>query len=409
MTQDYFVEPYDVLFFRGNKSFHFGEFYTEGVFPPYPSTFQGFVRNKILRDANMDDNPKTPGKDWGKIQGVVGNDADMPFDIYGPFLMAETGATEIFVRTPNDLYRDEKDKPACSSLFSPAVADVFNSDDPCVFRCLAMKKDKLDKLKPPDFINLDKLNDYRLGNKVNLPDEKPFITEDRVMIGLDDTAAANGLRGVKETRFCVTAYNRLQKNAGLYFSVKAKEGEEARIISEGPLRLGAETHPVYVRVLNQNIFDKTIRDTRKEIIRKAQETKLLRLALLQPGVFAAGWLPFVMQRKGSELVVEIDGLKLKLLFAFTESPVSISGYSFANNKNATGQKDDVKSGKTGVTLRQMVKAVPAGAVYCFSIVNEPSKDDIKSFVHKYDNKKIANAPYSLMGFNHVILAAMEKY
>lgn len=400
MTQNYFVEPYDVLFFRGNKSFHFGEYYTEGVFPPYPSTFQGFVRNKILRDAGCDDNPKGAGKDWGKVEQIVGNDATMPFEIYGPFLMTANNAGGIFVKSPLDLYRDKKDQPVCASLFSASAADTLQSDRPYSFRCLAMKKDKLDKLQPPEFMNLDRLNEYRLGKKMSLTEELPFTTEERVVIGLDDNAVAEGRRAVKETRFCVTAYNRLRKNTGLYFSLKA-DSEKEPTIRDGALRIGAETHPVYVSKLDENILDGKMKESRKALREQIYATKQLRVVLLQPGVFDSGWLPFPMTQDNGVLVGEVDRIKLQLLFAFTGAPLRISGYSFAKNKNATDQE-----GTTGVTLRPMIKAVPAGAVYCFSILNDPAKDDVKQFVNKYDNKKIDNKPYSLMGFNHIILAAI---
>ena len=91
---DYMIKPYDVLFFRGNKSFHFGAWRTEGVFPPFPSTFQGFIRNKLLLDSNLID---AGGKlkdtiDAKKQVEQIGDDKNIGVDITGPYLMsADTG------------------------------------------------------------------------------------------------------------------------------------------------------------------------------------------------------------------------------------------------------------------------------------------------------------------------------
>ncbi len=123
------------------------------------------------------------------------------------------------------------------------------------------------------------------------------------------------------------------------------------------------------------------------------------MILLQPGIFKKGWLPFDYNNKDNKIICSINGLQLELLFAFAEAPIKISGYSFAKNSKST-QKN--------IVLKPIVNAVPAGSVYVFRIKDNVSDNQIEEFINKFDNKKIKNEPYSLMGFNHVILGIGHK-
>jgi CRISPR type III-B/RAMP module-associated protein Cmr3 len=380
---DYFVRPYDVLFFRGNKSFYFVEWYSEGVFPPYPSTFQGFVRNKILFDSNLIDAT-------GKLRSVadtekeVGNDSDLNLKITGPYLIdAETKVP--YFKTPADIFKKDE-KVNCWHSLLRGIKRGLETDLNFPLSITEHPKEKLDSLCPPEFVSLEGLRQYRMSlDNITIEDKGLFINEDRVVIGFKREKEN---RSVQDKRFCVTQYKRLRDSIGFYCSVD-------REIDNGALKLGSESHPVYFqKIQDDNLIEKGLKDSRDELIDAILETKTFRIALLQPGVFKNGWFPFDCNDNKSCAIV--DGLDLKLLFAFTGNPINISGYSFVNSNKSGDQSK--------ISLKRIVKAVPSGSVYLFRIKNGCTKEMIQKFVNRYDNNKIEYIPYNKMGFNHIILA-----
>ncbi|MBU1486876.1 hypothetical protein KKH56_02340 [bacterium] len=373
---DYIVKPYDVLFFRGNKSFHFGQWYSQGVFPPYPSTFQGFVRHKILDDHGLI-NKQGRLTDPEKAKEMIGDDEGLgKINITGPYLMdSET----IYFKSPMDLFREGSSY--CSAF--PLSEETLESDCKLNLSCPNLPEGKLDNLCPPEIISLEELSGYRTSLEgIDVKGSEPVKPEERVGIGMNND---NGNRMVQRRRFYVTPYNRLEKNVGLYCHVSGEK------MKDGALKLGSESHLTYVEELSSSfMLEEELAKTRDSLIDNIEETGNFRMILLQPGVFKKGWLPFEQE--------EVNDLKLKLLFAFTKAPIRISGYSY--QKKAADQK--------GIRLKPLVNTVPAGAVYMFKILNKPGREQIKDFVDSFDNKKIEHRPYSRMGFNHVILGAGRK-
>ncbi len=384
---DYVIKPYDVLFFRGNKSFHFGEWRTEGVFPPYPSTFQGFVRNKLLADDNLIDHNGSL-KDAERAKGLIGNDEIMGVDITGPYLM-DTITQEIYFKTPADLFRKAKDCDICHSVF-PTKINPLKSDHGFDLCCPHIPDGKLDTLYPPEFISLSEIGDYRLSlEEIKITGNELFTTEDRVGIALDTTELRANNRVVEETKFCTTPYNRLRDHVGFYCSLD-------KSLANGALKFGSESHLVQVSgIAVDRVIEQKLKQSRDALVAKIMNTKTFRLILLQHGIFECGWMPF-KQIEAEKNIFEVDGLNLELLFAFTQPPLKVSGYSFEKNTKTTTQQ--------GISLKPMKHAVPAGAVYMFRISGEATESTIKTFVDNYDNGKIEkNTPYAKMGFNHIML------
>jgi CRISPR-associated protein Cmr3 len=382
---DYFVRPCDVLFFRGNKSFYFGEWYTEGVFPPYPSTFQGFIRSKILFDKNL---INASGKcDVKQAEEEVGSDTDLKLNITGPYLIDEKTKIPYF-KTPADILKKDEKVNCCYSLLR-SIKSGFETDLDFPISTTEHPTEKPDKFYPSGFISLKELKQYRTSlDNIAVDDKKLFVNEDRVVIGFDKDGAIKKNRSVKDKRFCVTQYKRLRDDVGFYCIVD-------REIRNGALKLGSGSHPVYIqKIQDDDLIEKGLKDSRNELIDAILETKTFRMVLLQPGIFKNGWLPFDdMNTKAP--YANVEGLALKLLFAFTGDPINISGYSFVKS-NPGSQRQ--------ISLKPLVRAVPAGSVYLFKIENGCTKETIQNFVNKYDNhQKIEYERYSKMGFNHVIL------
>ncbi|MBT9174942.1 MAG: hypothetical protein DDT22_00608 [candidate division WS2 bacterium] len=390
---DYIVKPYDVLFFRGNKSFHFGQWYTEGVFPPYPSTFQGFIRSKLLCDNDLIDSSGRLIEDKAsEIKNLIGNDDNFPLNITGPYLI-NTKTGDIYFKTPADLFRKTAGCDICYSAF-PSKDTRLESDLEFFLSCPDIPGDKPEKFSPPEYISLQELIQYRtVLTDIKVSPSKLYLTEDRVVIAINDKELANKNRVVYEGRFCVTPYNRLKNSTGFYCHIDRK-------IPSGSCKLGSESRLVYIQKLSSdNIVEEWLKKSRDELISEICKTKTFRLVLLQHGIFKNGWLPFEFSTEDNRLVAAVEGLKIELVFAFTGVPLKISGYSFIKSKSNT-QKD--------ITLKPMVNAVSAGSVYMFRIINGCTEENIKAFVEKYDNNKIDHPLYSNMGYNHLILGVGAK-
>jgi CRISPR type III-B/RAMP module-associated protein Cmr3 len=403
---EYFTSPYDVLFFRDNKSFHFGKWFSEGIFPPYPSTFQGFVRSKILDDEGLiGADGRVPNGERSKAENAVGTDTELTIDIAGPFLAEKKSASargirNLFFPSPRDLIKAGATyRSACYRINE---CEEFETDlDFAVAPLKNVPNEKPEKLSPPPFVSMDELMHYRTTlADLRLSGNEFFIEEDRVGIGLQSEA-----RVVEEKRFYVTPYNRMPEDFGFYFSVdQADAASNVKMPNEGTHKLGSEAHAAHIETLGKGgktFIEDRLQRTRAELTNTMKRTRTFRLLLLQPGVFESGWLPFPREKNNSKKMMLTAPLgtqtvKLQLLFAFTDAPLTISGYSYAANRDG-GEQDSVK-------IKRTVKAVPAGSVYLFKFDENCSDGDIDNFIHSVDNKKIPYLHYSNMGFNHVMLA-----
>jgi len=391
---EYIAEPYDVLYFRGNKSFHFGEWYSEGVFPPLPSTFQGFVRTKMLDDMGWLDSSGIVTKPSGDIAKEVGNDESLPFEITGPFLGNDN---DIYFSNPRDLFRATQagHTTICQSVLNSLHNDT-ESDLDFTFSCAQMPDGKLDKILPPAFISLNELVQYREKMEFCISTKEELLfTEDRVGIGLDKEKKGLKNRQVQTSRFYVTPYNRLGDGVGLYFNINIKA------LMGGTSKLGSESHLVFARKIRggaNSLLEEKLSPQRAQLNESIFKTRTFRLLLLQPGVFGSGWMPFAFDTTSRKVIATEPKtrMQLELLSACIGEPFTVSGYSYQSNKETKKQE--------GVKLKPAVRAVPAGSVYLFKIVGSASDADVQELIAVLDNKKIDNQQFSNMGFNHTIVA-----
>lgn len=390
----YIAHPYDVLFFRGNKSFTFGEWYTEGTFPPAPSTFQGFVRSKILRDNGvLDEKGKLNDRDL--IKTYVGDDDKLSIKIVGPYLINEE-SNELYFPTPTDIIIEEG-KP-CRSMLDKFTEEKAESDlDFSLYMPAGIPEKKLETLKPTDYVSDSEMAAYRLAlDGLHIEGRDLVFTEDRVGIGLDyEELSKSRDRKTKDRRFYVTPYSRLLDGIGLYFSITGAE------LTNGSQKLGGEAHLADIARHNEEtLLEKKFAHSRAKLVESITKNHTFRLLLLQPGIFEQGWMPFPFQLQGGKLFASAPcngkDLEFELLATCMESPQRIGGYSYIRNTSVGSQ--------SGVTLKPMMLAVPAGSVYLFRIQKTVGEKEIMNFVEGFDNKKIEYLPYSSMGFNHVLLA-----
>lgn len=394
---DYFIRPYDVLFFRGNKSFYFGAWHTEGVFPPFPSTFQGFIRNKILMDSGfLDEKGRIIEEKNKEASDLIGDDKNLNIEITGPYIMDEEKNITYF-ETPADLLKKDENSNLHYSIFN-CIGEDIKTDLDFSIASNNIPNEKFDKLCPPGFISFKELLEYRISlDNINIDNNNLVLKEDRVAIGLDDKKI------VINEMFCVTQYNRLKKNFGFYCNVVPCGNKQVLNITDGPLKFGSEAHSVYVqKIYETNKLTEVFNATKNKLMDLILESKKFRMVLLQHGIFEKGWFPFDDSKINpvtKRIEFNKEGLDLELLCASVGRPIKISGFSLKSNKADTKQKE--------IKLKPIINAVPAGSVYLFSIKNKITREQLMNFIRCYDNMKInneSNESYSKMGFNHVMIA-----
>lgn len=398
----YIAKPFDVLYFRGNKSFDKGEWYSEGIFPPYPSTFQGLLRFIILKDLEM---IKINGCLTDKYLAVekVGDDENFPFDIIGPYLCNND---TFFFPTPFDTYIIEKnDKTEIAPIEISKSAIMTDMGFKFHYPVASHNKIKWAYYNY-SYSTREEYAQYLKNITFEPSDYNPVEKEEHIGIELErpknvssDKNLSKNIVFTKKTQepnFYLTPYNRLNKDVGLYFEIKNGLAEKVTWCSHIG-KLGSEGRGVFFEKASKSL------DMNKDDLFYSSlvEKKRFKLILLQPGVFKNGWIPFNYSKTEDDYItLTYEGLKLRLYYARTTKQLHIGGMSM--------RKMILKDEKNaGAGLKPMINAVPAGAVYYFEIMSPlptlVEKQNAINILRKLNNSKIQNKPYSDMGFNHVIL------
>jgi CRISPR-associated protein Cmr3 len=386
--QSYLVRPFDVCFFRDNRAFDLGEWYSEGIFPPLPSTFQGFVRTCILHKKNLIQPNGTI--DWAQAGNLIGDDGTFPFNLIGPFIYSSE-AQWLFLPPRDAVVRDGKEVYQIQLSDEPMKTDIGNLH-------YALDSPKSFYLSyADDFITSDSFNDYRRYGKFCPRSPKAVEKENHYGIKLEyrDTIRNRETKKAHDHHFYLTPYHRLHEHAAFYFNLHHNITDLDLAGQSG--RLGSESRGAIINTFDKNLSLKLEDGFYNEL---AQERRL-KIILLQPGIFPEDWLPF--QKEPSEdnkevILVKYKDLSLQLLYAQTGHYHKISGLNFkAPTNNGTPSRVEY-------SLKKMVHGVPAGSVYYFKILEDSlSNEEVAASLKDLDDSKIEHAEYSKMGYNHVVL------
>ncbi|HOX84352.1 MAG TPA: type III-B CRISPR module-associated protein Cmr3 [bacterium] len=402
---NYIAYPFDVLYFRGNKSFDIGEWYSEGIFPPYPSTFQGFVRTCIAKKAGfIGTDGKIIEQKRNVMQSLVGDDTIFPFDLHGPFIVK---SGQFFLPVPKDVLAI-KNNSSCENhkqTIDPFVYQQIELSDKTIKTDLGWlhfpnAKRKLyyaDNIH--NFISLETLDVYRKHSEYIEFSESPIFTEEHIGIQLEERKNGVFSKQTREGHFYLTPYQRLADDAGLFFSVSDDNCDPQDCYS----RLGSESRGAYVKKTDMDLQLKMDDDFYNEIVKHA----CFKLILLQPGIFRHGWLPFAVEQTNERIILSDSNVKLQLLYARTGGRCRIGGVSM--RKQTIDDRE-----KRGDGLKPMLNTVPAGSVYYLKII-EPGKD-IESWLKQLDGNKLTGPEsqnksyekYFKMGFNQAIIGKIHK-
>jgi CRISPR-associated protein Cmr3 len=344
------VQPFDTLFFRDGKPFTIAEeTWADTIFPPLPSTIYG-----AMRTAYIVHNGGVKKFYNGKMKDTIGTTTDKGnFKIRGVYIQKEE---ELYFSGPLDIVYEKgekKDAQMMRVMDNPLSISNFPLNR-FLFSPGSIKKAEVDEKA---FIGYDSLSEYLncYGHPFTLHPLDSFIkTEPKV--------------GIKRS-----AKTHISEEGCLYRVGMMRLEDKCSLImdfsglsdfpEEGILRLGGEGKGARFKKIKE-IELPVLKD---ETLKRIKESRQFKLYLATPTIFKKGWLPDWIDE--DTLKGELCSIKLKLLTAAIGKPISIGGWDMANNRP-----------------KPMKKAVPAGSVYYFEVVN----GDTNSLISKFHCQNISD-------------------
>lgn len=137
------------------------------------------------------------------------------------------------------------------------------------------------------------------------------------------------------------------------FVLDKKYIEEKKLKPEGFLALGGESRAAKYETIQDEQIAQSDKLTMGDFLNDAlTDSNKFKLYLASPAIFNNGWYPDFLGLVDGELIGEIDNLRFRLISAVVNKPQTISGWNVAEKKP-----------------RPVVKAVPAGSVYYFELMD----------------------------------------
>jgi len=346
-TKQYFIEPLDVLFLRGNKLFGDPGSFGESLVPPRPSVIAGALRSALLvhkgydlvRFADekiLDDDevgtPKNPGSFRLTAFHLARRFAD--------------GTVEALFLPPADLVISRKDNNELETRrLVPHMPTEGILSSAVTQRLGILPQAQRAKTAKGMWLTA-KGWDIHLQGKCIEPDkhlissEQLWSIDTRVGIGLD-TCRRRADEGKLFTVQAVVPrkmehWNGAEGDAYDVGFVAVLAG--ADLPEQLTLRLGGDG-----RVAFAHITDANVPAPDYDSIAKSGS---FRLVLTTPGCFEGGWLPVGVKGEGRDLFFDLHGVKARLTCAAVPRAGVVSGFDLAewNPKPA-------------------LRAAPAGSVY----------------------------------------------
>lgn len=336
-----FLKPNDTFFFRDGRPFARGE-QSEGysIESPFPSTVMGALRTAYI--AFRGDMAQFTS---GQMKSVIGTKQSLTgasIQIKGVFLGRDDGG--LYYPTPRDLVSKKKSE---STKLYPLVERQNNSfsSSSKLSKLLTWNNSEIQVEHAGGYVSCDNLRKYLLGETSDLTLEKSGFIIDEPKVGITRshktlTAAEGMLYRINMKRF---------SNSGLGFVVDV-DGID-KLPKSGLIKLGGEGKGFTYRMTSQKTDPISANDhsTIRDIVRGSGKFKLY---LATHAIFKEGWCP-------TELHKDIE-----LITAAVGNYVTVGGW-------------DVAHGRPKATYR----AVPAGSVYYFRVINDAKTDTILDCLH----------------------------
>lgn len=356
------IIPNDTLFFRTGRPFTAGDdTWADELFPPNPSTLYGALRTFLIflrgnlaefKDGRYPEigNPKENSKGSLKIKGPFLYNSEssklyfpVPFD-----LVTEKGGSEekSSKEMKEEVCKENEKQEKLFTLTRANKPEVYFSDDD-LENILVFTDNK--QVEDVDFFFEHSFLKTYLNSPTDIIEvRKEDLYEKETKIGI---ARERQTRTSKDKHLYRIPMIRLNKN----YQILVEFEGLSNFPEKGIFQLGGEGKTAKFEKID-NIPVNELLDLNFKF-----ESKLFKLYLVTPAIFKKGWLP---EWINENLSGEKDGIKLKLIACSIGKFTRIGGWDMYNDEP-----------------KVMYKAVPAGAVYYFKILNDASAEKIKETFH----------------------------
>jgi CRISPR-associated protein Cmr3 len=325
------IKALDTLFFRDGKPFSMGEeSWADGIFPPPPSVFYGALRTLYFSQNSENIKALDEGLD-NSISLRINN--LMLSKQNNPFFICPNDYANIKGTKNHTLLSLKPNENTISSYF---LDYILFSDQ------------KLDAVEPNHFLGSSNFEDYLKGDCPDSPQKFNFYKEPKVGIGRDkqtNTTAESKLYRVGMQRLSDEYNNRFEFVLDIADLFDEKENK----LTNGFVKIGGEGKTGELNIVEESnpIIIQTITSLNSEYF---------KIVLTNPAIFKHGWFPSFLDKDNSFQGLW-NGVNVQLIAAALGKPLYLGGF-------------DMKKKEP----KPMFKAIPAGSVYFFKVLDTFDKD-----------------------------------
>ncbi|MCX8042438.1 MAG: type III-B CRISPR module-associated protein Cmr3 [Thermodesulfobacteriaceae bacterium] len=334
------IVPNDNLFFRTGRPFGMGsETWTDSIFPPYPSTIYGALRTYLL--FHRGSLKKFREQDYEDI-GSPGKKGSMK--ILGPLLAIKQS---ILFPAPFDLVK-KKESEKLVFLSKISKPKFFFADYPHDNLLMFTGNNQVEEANA--FIDDLTLKEYLECKKKEFSYIKKsilYLIEPKIGIARERLTLTS-----KEGHLYRIPMIRLSRDNFILVRVSGV----LNMPEKGIFNLGGEGKTVYYEKLEGNPLESL------ENLRLNLTNRVFKIYLATPAIFEKGWLPNWIDEKSLE--GNFNGIELKLICCAIGKYVRIGGWDLAKKEP-----------------KPMYKAVPAGSVYYFEVLDNTTEKGIRNTFH----------------------------
>ncbi len=326
-TTSCFIEPLDVLFFRGNQLFGEPGSYGEALMPPWPSVAAGALRTRILAADRIDMAAFAAGQVPHPQLGTPQAPGSFVLQAFGVARKPEGGDVELLMPLPADLVVQGKEGaagPAAASVLPlrpVALHGALASSSPLPL--LPVLAQGNDRAKPASgwWLNGKGWRNYLQGQPITPADLVHTSTlwsyDERVGVGLDGDT-----RSAADGKLFTTRAIAMKEGVGFAVAVAG-----ADLPTSGSLRLGGDGRAaaVHASPIAWSAPD----------LAAISASGCCRIVLTSPGIFEGGWrLPGM----ASDNTLQLPGLRARVAAAAVSRADTVSGWDLATRQPKPAQK-----------------------------------------------------------------------
>jgi CRISPR-associated protein Cmr3 len=355
LTRYFFVEPLDLIAFRGNRLF--GDEGTVGdtTLLPQPSVFAGAFRSLLVSKLNDEQRSQffdgdTPEGDIGQELGSLQNPGTFKIEWLSFGEKDVTGEISALISRPNDVValNKEENKEDPKAILSTRLKLGKIPRDYCrtsgEFDHI-LYSTSLTKTSGQDFfLRMPEFRKYLNGDDTfsSVPSEQCYSICSRIGIGLDPKT-----KSAEQGKLYTSNYLALKKGFGYLVGISGS----SCINNSGFIRLGADGKSARYEESTTIHFH----DFNYETI---LDQKLFKIIMLTAGIFKNGAIPDMFILQNGRYVLVFEDLQAVLTTMSITNHDTVSGWDMFNNKP-----------------KPAVKTVGAGSVY-YLCLEHGSRDSL---------------------------------